>query len=514
MIWYVFAMIQYRSFILSLACLVALVLVSACATSEGSGEQSQLALDTIHEAEKIIEANKDLCERGSDFLCLDIPVLVASHPVTESKRRYERPYEKYEQSFVYSASEFTYKYWIESCSTSSALASGIIIVMCENYLRNEADKNHVAWVIGHEMAHITIRDLNHDGFGSGSDLCKIRRVKSKDLSRQDLDNIKAALAEERKADYYGFYFAVRAGYNYKDIGRVHHSHWGHGASTSRCHDGEETQDRVFSFIRKEIEYLMENDLPIVPQKHNFFERYWEEQNFSETQPASSARHDFNLAVDNHDIGNIAYKRGEHEKAEELYFKALELYEASYDGRGAADSAYNIARIAKHRGDDEKAEQFYSKAAEIYEASGYTEKAADTYNTIGNRAFYRGTDENNPKRLEKAEQFYSKAAELYEALGNTKKATSIYSDIGDHAFDRGDYEKAEQFYSKIAEIYEASKNIKSATNTYRNLILVAKRRGDNKSACKYFKKAKSLNAKAETNHSLDYIQELVSSYGCK
>ena len=461
MIWYVFAMIQfqYRSFMLSLACLVALVLVSACATSEGSGEHSQLALDTIHEAEKIIEANTDLCELGGYFQCLDIPVFVAGYPVTESKQRYERPYKQYDQSFVYIADrDWEYRSWAEYCSDAAGFAPAGIIVICEDYLRNEADKNDVALTIGHELAHITIRDLNNADFSSGSDKCKIRRVKSKDLSEQDLENIQAALAEERKADYYGFYFAVRAGYDYKNIARVYHSQWGHGASTSRCHEGGGTRERIFSFIKKEIEYLMENGLPIVPQKHNFFERYWEKE-----LPIISKRA-YSLAVHNHDIANIAYENGDYEKAERLYSKALELYEEAENTKRFKDIYLNLIISAKRRGVDKKVKQFHSEALKLYKTTDNLAELADKYFTLGQDAEQR-------IYLEEAEWFYSKSAELYEGMENTERAARSYLYLG--------------------LLFE-----------------------DSVMTCDHLRSAKSLYGEAEDSSNLEYTEILLSVHACE
>ena len=269
-------MTRYHSFALSLVFCVALVLVSACTTVDESGLQKELVQNPTPAVEKIIAANEELCEKENELDCVDIPIFVVGNSVTESKLRYEKRYEQSGRLFVYTAKKREYEDWVEYCSTAYGFATweGELVV-CEKVFKREADKNYIAWWLGHEVASLTTQSLSPD-FVYWHDKCNLRKVKSKDLSQQDLENTQAALAESRRLDYYGFYFAVRAGYNPKGIARSYNLRSGYEylANTSRCQDGGDIKLRTFNFIGKEIQHLIENDLPIVPQEHNFFEPYW------------------------------------------------------------------------------------------------------------------------------------------------------------------------------------------------------------------------------------------------
>ena len=82
------------------------------------------------------------------------------------------------------------------------------------------------------------------------------------------------------------------------------------------------------------------------------------------------------------LGIVYRTRGELDKAEEFYHKALEINEALGHKEGMASQYGNLGIVYQTRGELDKAEEFYHKALEINEALGRKEGMARQYGNLG------------------------------------------------------------------------------------------------------------------------------------
>ncbi|WP_417916590.1 tetratricopeptide repeat protein [Candidatus Electronema sp. JC] len=102
-------------------------------------------------------------------------------------------------------------------------------------------------------------------------------------------------------------------------------------------------------------------------------------------------------------------RGELDKAEEMYRKALALFEALASKQGMAQTYGNLGNVAYTRGELDKAEEMYRKSLEISEALGLKEATANQYGNLGVVYKKRGN-------LAQAEAAWKKSLSLYQEMG--------------------------------------------------------------------------------------------------
>jgi tetratricopeptide (TPR) repeat protein len=84
----------------------------------------------------------------------------------------------------------------------------------------------------------------------------------------------------------------------------------------------------------------------------------------------------------HQLGNIAYIRGDHEQALDGYRRALAIFEELGDRGGMASSYHQLGMVAEERGDYEQALDWYRQSLTIKESLGDRRGIAITISQIG------------------------------------------------------------------------------------------------------------------------------------
>ncbi|CAF1327090.1 unnamed protein product, partial [Rotaria sp. Silwood1] len=203
----------------------------------------------------------------------------------------------------------------------------------------------------------------------------------------------------------------------------------------------------------------------------------------------------------HQLGVMKYSQGQYEEAVAFYEQSLKIEQKTLpkDDPSLAPTYNNIAAVYNNMGDYSKALEFYEKSHEIYEKALPTNHPdlAKSYNNIGQ--VYNNLGD------------YSKALEIYEkdlqirkkALPPTHPDLAIsYTTIGQVYNNMGDYSKALEFYEKSLKIKEKSlpPNHPRFGNSYSNIGQVYNNMGDYSKALEFYEKDLEIIQKAlPANH---------------
>jgi tetratricopeptide (TPR) repeat protein len=76
-----------------------------------------------------------------------------------------------------------------------------------------------------------------------------------------------------------------------------------------------------------------------------------------------------MANDCGNLGNVYYMKGDVDKAQEIYQKALEIDEKIDHLEGVARHSSNLGLVYQKHGDISKAREYWEKAVELYKRIG-------------------------------------------------------------------------------------------------------------------------------------------------
>ncbi len=208
---------------------------------------------------------------------------------------------------------------------------------------------------------------------------------------------------------------------------------------------------------------------ICEQLHTWGAWTWEEDLCTETLTWPSPRSAVTAAL-NHQLGMIAYERGDYTQAEQRYHAALTINEELGNRTGIATRYHQLGMVAERRGDYTQAEQRYHAALTINEELGYRAGIAASYHQLGVIAHRRGD-------YAQAEQRYQASLAIKEELGYRAGIAASYHHLGVIAEHRGDYAQAEQRYQASLAIDEELGDRAGIAISYQQLGVIAHRRGD-------------------------------------
>lgn len=144
------------------------------------------------------------------------------------------------------------------------------------------------------------------------------------------------------------------------------------------------------------------------------------------------------------LGQVLYRTGQLDQAEEMYRNALEFNNALGCMGGMAKAITGLGNVAFTRSELDQAEQMYKKALEIDKALGLKAAMAQDYSSLGNVAFSRGD-------LDLAEERYKKGLVLDELFRTKENIAKTYDNLGRVYKARGELDKAEQMRRKAATL---------------------------------------------------------------
>ena len=183
----------------------------------------------------------------------------------------------------------------------------------------------------------------------------------------------------------------------------------------------------------------------------------------------------------HELGNVTQRRGDYPAAETFYRQALDIFERLGNQDGTARAYHELGTLAQRRGDYTTAETLYRQALEISEQTGHQEGTAVIYHELGNLALHRGD-------YTAAETLYRQALDIVERLGNQDSIASVYHQLGLLAEQRDEYAAAERSYRQALEIFERLGNQVGMASVYSQLGSLAGQRGDYSAAETLYRQA--------------------------
>jgi len=191
------------------------------------------------------------------------------------------------------------------------------------------------------------------------------------------------------------------------------------------------------------------------------------------------------------LGNIAWGRGDLEKAEKYHNRALAIRQAVAPSSLALASTYNnLGLIAANRGKLEQAETYHRQALKIRQAKlpeGVLE--ATSWMNLGLVKIQLGDSE-------KAEAFLLKAVGFIERISPEHRMLSdVFTNLGVLAWQKSQLDRAELYLSKALEIQgKTSETSAKYATTLHNLGLLVLSRGDMDKAQTIFRQTQAIYEK--------------------
>ena len=178
------------------------------------------------------------------------------------------------------------------------------------------------------------------------------------------------------------------------------------------------------------------------------------------------------AMTEHELGMIAYLRGDYAAAERSYRRSLEISEQLGEQEQAhiASSYHQLGMLAQAQGDYDTAETLYRHALQIEEQLGDQTGLTTGYGQLGTLAHQRGD-------YDTAETLYRRSLEISEQLGEQAHTATSYYQLGMLAQEQGDYDTAETLYHRSLQISEHLSDPVGVARAYSQLGLLAQAQGD-------------------------------------
>ena len=170
------------------------------------------------------------------------------------------------------------------------------------------------------------------------------------------------------------------------------------------------------------------------------------------------------------VGNLAYARGEYDRAATAYEACLSLYRELRDARGAANALNNLGNLARARGDYARAAAFLEESLEQRRASGDKPGLALAFNNLGLVAQHQGD-------YKRAAALFEESLALNRALGDRHQVALGLNNLANVAQHQGDYVRAAMLHEENLALCREIGDTRGSANTLNNLGLVAHDRGD-------------------------------------
>jgi CHAT domain-containing protein/Tfp pilus assembly protein PilF len=193
-----------------------------------------------------------------------------------------------------------------------------------------------------------------------------------------------------------------------------------------------------------------------------------------------------------ELGEFRRRKGDEEKAEQLFKRALSIYEKSSADHplGIAYTLHRLGVLYMEKSDFEESERYYDRAREVYER------------LLGKDNFSYAAVTNDEAILYQESGRYAKTKELYDrvlAIMEKRRGkdhpdvASVLNSIGVMWDTRGDFEKAEPYYEKALAIFakyreKQGKDYPQTAQVMSNLAMTLESKGDYAKAEEFYNQA--------------------------
>ncbi len=167
-----------------------------------------------------------------------------------------------------------------------------------------------------------------------------------------------------------------------------------------------------------------------------------------------------LAASYHQLADIERELGRLDQAEAWLESCAAIETQLQDARGIATTCEQLGQLAEAKGQYQTAERHLRKSLRIKVKRGDRAGLLSSYRQLGNVAFRQ-------RKLEEAEEWYLKAQEISQALGEKSSLLPIYRRLGRVAQEKGQFDQAEKWF-RFAMQHRDSQNRNEIANGYRML----------------------------------------------
>ncbi len=167
-----------------------------------------------------------------------------------------------------------------------------------------------------------------------------------------------------------------------------------------------------------------------------------------------------------DLGTIAWKGAEWDRAIEMYERSLETNERLGDVHGMAKTWVNLGNVYLLKGEWDQATEYYQQSLETFERMGDVHGMATTWVNLG--LVYADKGE-----WDRATEYYQQSLETFERMGDVHGMAKTWGNLGSAYKDKGEWDRAIEMYERSLAVAERLGDWLTYTKQYINLILYAR-----------------------------------------
>jgi len=187
----------------------------------------------------------------------------------------------------------------------------------------------------------------------------------------------------------------------------------------------------------------------------------------------------------HHLANIFRLSGKKEKANQLYEKAMKIYQEEGNRSQEGNMISNIAVVHSESGKYKKAKKMFEKAITIHREVG---KLDDKRRTLNNLAILL----RKQGKMDKAKALYEQNLEIERMLGNRQKEAGTLGNLAVLLQEQGDLEEAKKLYEKALDNHRLVGNRLGQGLVTGNLAVLFHLQGDFKRAVSFYEQALIIN----------------------
>src|SRR6185436_19875822 len=169
------------------------------------------------------------------------------------------------------------------------------------------------------------------------------------------------------------------------------------------------------------------------------------------------------------LGDAARRRGDLDRAAELYERCVDSGGLGVVTNGAAASLWGLGDLARQRGDLPRARDLFARSRRLFDELGDQHGVADHLIGLGDVARHTGD-------LAAARDLYLEAEVRFEELGNQYGVSRGLNGLGEVARLSGDLAWADRFYQRVESILAGLRSADEVFPRF-NRALVALAQGD-------------------------------------
>jgi predicted ATPase len=144
-------------------------------------------------------------------------------------------------------------------------------------------------------------------------------------------------------------------------------------------------------------------------------------------------------------GEIAHGRGDRDRAEKIWYRALEMCTEEGDREGIATLQNVLGNLAYEKGDFEEAQSLYERSLEAFEDIDDRQGAAQAYNNLGHVAAAN-------KEWNKAIGLLERAVQTFDELGNQQGIARAILNIGVTHREAGNLREAARYVQEGTRLW--------------------------------------------------------------